>query len=207
MPGEIKPRIVTAQPAEAPVNGKITFFGTGLSGNPTTLLLRNQNLPGAVEVGVDWGVSATDSTIVAVIQPFAGSSRILPGIYSGIARVTEQKIGPDKKPKSFGNTSNETPFIVTPRIDTIIQAAALVTVTGGIFQDVAILPAQVQVLVGSFRLQPKAGALLNPGEFETTNPATLRFLWPTAGFNSGDTVPVRICINGAENAPAWVTAP
>lgn len=198
---------VDAQPAQVAVGEPFTLSGGGLSGNPTTLLIRNRRFPDPVEVGPEWGVSATDETIHAVVQSKAGLFLVLPGVYTAAAMVTLQRLGPDRKLQQFGNTSNEMPFLVAPRIDTIVQAADIITITGGVFQDPSITEADVRATVGALALQPKAAALIKPGEFEVTNPATLRIEWPTAGFNSGDVVPVRIRVNGVESAPRWVTAP
>jgi Pvc16 N-terminal domain len=207
VPGEPSPRSVVAQPAQAPVGGKFVLTGGGLSGNPTTLLIRNSRFPAAIEVGPEWGVSATDTQITAVVQPKAGLFTVLPGVYTATAKVSLQRPGADNKLQSFGNTSNQMPFLVSPRITATATAADIVTVTGGVFQDAAITAADVQVIVGTTTLQPKTGATLTPGQFETVNPSTLRFEWPASGFNTGDVVPLRILINGVENAPVWVVAP
>jgi hypothetical protein len=198
---------VEAQPAQVAVGGAFTLSGSGLSGSPTTLLIRNQRFPSPIEVGPEWGVSATDETIQAVGQPKAGLFLVLPGVYTAAAKVTLQRLGPDKKLQQFGNTSNEMPFLVVPSIDTIVQAADIITVTGGVFQDPSITSADIRATVGTAAIQPKAGATLNPGEFEVTNPSTLRVRWPATGFHSGDVVPLRIIVNGVESAPKWVTAP
>jgi hypothetical protein len=96
---------------------------------------------------------------------------------------------------------------VSPSITATATAADIVTVTGGVFQDPAITTADLQVMVGATTLQPKTGATLVPGQFETINPSTLRFEWPSSGFHSGDVAPLRILVNGVENAPTWVVAP
>jgi hypothetical protein len=82
-----------------------------------------------------------------------------------------------------------------------------VVVQGGVFQDAAIAPDAVEVFVGPHKVPPKAAGLLNPGEFEVIDPATLHFRYPIAGILPGAVVPFRLIINGAESAPNWVTAP
>jgi hypothetical protein len=206
-PGELTPRSVDVRPAQTPVTGRLTFSGSGLAGDATTLLIRNRRFAGPVEVGSEWGVSATDSTITAVVQAMADGLVVLPGVYSAAAKIVLNRLGPNNMPKAFGFTSNEAPFLVTPRIDAIATVGAVVTVSGGIFQDPAIGDGDVQVLLGTTAVQPKAGIALNPGEFETPNPSTLRLRWPAAGFQTGDRVSLRIIVNGAESAPVWVTAP
>ncbi len=215
IPGEATVRAVEVQPAEAPVRnlatntgGEVIFFGTDLAGDETALLIKNKRLAEAIEVGSEWGVTATDEQIFAVIQPTAGLANMLPGIYSAIAKVVTRRMGPDKKIRAFIKTSNEAPFIVTPRIDTISapNAQGIVTVTGGVFQDAALPVESVEVFAGANSLPLKAGAALNAGEFEVVNATTLRFRYPIAGVHSGETVPFRLIINGAESAPNWVTA-
>jgi hypothetical protein len=132
-------------------------------------------------------------------------------MYSAVARVTSRQIGPDKQVRTFIKSSNETPFIVTPRIDSITRVADIVTVRGAVFQDSAVptvIPAEaVEVFVGANKLPLKGAGLLQPGEFEVVDVATLRFRYPISGINSGETVPFRLIINGAEGAPNWVVAP
>jgi hypothetical protein len=216
IPGETTPRVVDIRPAEAAVRnlatntgGEIVFFGSDLAGDETTLLIKNVLFTEPVEVGFDWGVTATDSEVFAVVYPSAGLVTILPGMYSAVARVTTHKMGPDNKLRTFVKTSNETPFIVTPRIDTISAptAAGVVTVTGAVFQDPALSVEAVETFVGSNKLPLKAPGPLNPGEFEVVNVTTLRFRYPIAGINSNETLPFRLIINGAESAPNWVVTP
>lgn len=211
LPGETTPREVTAQPAEAPVGGKITFFGSDLAGDFTTLLLKNARFQQPVEVGAaDWGVLATENQITTVVQASAGFSIILPGLYSAIAKVTSRRRMPDKTLRDFAQTSNETPFAVTPAIQLPIpppNPQGVVTITGGVFQDPAITADAVQVFLGANSLPPRGVPPLAPGQFEVVDPTHLRFRYPVPGVNTGDTVSLRIIVNGAESAPNWVTAP
>ncbi len=210
LPGETTPRTLTAQPAEAPVGGRITFFGSDLFADLTTLLLKNARFRQPVEVGADWGVEPTANQIIAVVQPKAGLSVILPGIYSAIAKVTTRRRMPDKTWRDFSQTSNETPFAVIPTIQLPIpppDPQGVVTITGGVFKDPAITADAVQVFVGAHSLQSRGVPPLAPGQFEVVDPTHLRFRYPVPDVNPGDTVPLRVLVNGAESAPNWVTAP
>jgi hypothetical protein len=111
--------------------------------------------------------------------------------------------------RDFASTSNDTPFVVTPRITNILppDAQLRVEVQGGVFQDPGIAADAVEVFVGPQHVPPKAGAVLGPGEFEVLNAGALRFRSPIPGVLSGTVVPLRIIVNGAESAPNWVTAP
>jgi hypothetical protein len=208
MPDETTPRQVEVQPAEAPISGKVTFFGSDLAGDQTTLLLKNRRFANPIEVGTDWGVVAREGEIFATVQPHVGLMTTVPGMYSAIAKVTERRLMPDKTLRDFTKTSNETPFVITPRITAILppDASRTVVVQGGIFQDATgIAPEAVEVFVGPQRVPPRAGATLNPGEFEVVDANTLRFRYPIAGLSPGAEVPFRLIINGAESAPHWVT--
>jgi hypothetical protein len=211
LPGETATSVVEAQPAEVYVRntvlntgGEIIFFGSDLTGDTTTLLIKNKRSTEPIEVGTEWGVTATDDRVFAVVYPTAGSVMIVPGIYSAAAKVVTHQMDPDNKMRTFIKTSNEMPFIVTPRIDTPIAqpVARVFTVTGGVFKHPDI--ESIEVFVGSNLL--KAGSASNPGEFEVSA-TELKFQFPNIGIITGEIVPFRVIINGAESAPNWVTAP
>ena len=200
VPGETSPTTVEVQPAEVSVRnlvtntgGEVILFGSDLVGDETTLLIKHKLFDEPIEVGADWGVTATEGQIFATVHPSAGLRRILPGIYSAIAKVVTRRMGADNKIRTFIKTSNETPFIVTPRIDTISapDPAGIVSVTGAVFQDPEIEIESVETFVGPTRIPLKATAALNVGEFEVLNATTLRFRYPISGINSGETVPFR----------------
>lgn len=216
LPGEASPTKVEARPAEVSVRnlvtntgGDIIFFGSDLAGDNTTLLLKNKLFPEPIEIGFDWGVTATGDEIFAVVYPTAGLTRILPGMYSAVARVTTHRTDPNNNVRTFVKTSNETPFVVTPRVDAISapNAAGIVTVTGAVFQDPALSIEAVEVFVGANKLPLKAGAALNAGEFEVVTATSLRFRYPIARISSNQTLPLRLIVNGAESAPNWVVTP
>jgi hypothetical protein len=209
IPGEPQSRTVVVQPAEAPISGEVVFFGSDLAGDQTALLLKSPRFAEPIEVGSDWGVVAVEDQIFATVQAQAGGTLIVPGMYSTIAKVIVRRLMPDKTVRDFVTTSNETPFVVTPRITGIAapDAQGRVVVQGGIFQDAAIGSDAVELYVGSVKLPPRAGAVLNPGEFEVQNASSIRYRYPIAGLSAGAVVPFRLIINGAESAPNWVTVP
>ena len=205
-------RKVEIQPAEAAIRnlpnntGEIIFFGSDLAGDDTTLLIKSTLLDEPVEVGPDWGVTATNNEIFAAVHPLAGSTKIMPGMYSAVAKVKTHQMGPDNVLRTFIKTSNEMPFIVTPRIDQISSAGNVVTVKGAEFPDPLVFPEAVEVFVGSHKL-PLQMSTLQDGEFKVVDSTTLQFQYPIAGINSNETVPFRLIINGAESAPNWVVVP
>ncbi|MEP6714232.1 MAG: DUF4255 domain-containing protein [Terriglobia bacterium] len=208
VPGETTPRNILVQPAEGPVGGKITFLGTELSADSTTLLLSHASFPEPIEVGPDWGVLATASQITATIQPNAQISTVVPGVYSARARVADTRVLPDGSTRAFANLSNAIPFLVTPNITAIsLPVGGTITVTGGVFKNAAIAVDAVQILLGGNVLQPKGAGPLAAGQFDVTSATTIDFKFPASGFVSGAQTMLRIIINGAENSPVWVPAP
>ncbi len=216
IPGDTTPTAVESRPAEVSVRnlvtntgGEITFVGSDLTGDETTLLIKNKLFTELQEVGTDWGVTASEGQIFAAVQSTAGVNTVLPGVYSAIAKVITKRMDPNNKVRSFIKTSNEAPFIVSPRIDSISlpDPAGVVTVTGTTFQHPDLPIEAVEMFVGPHKVLLKVGAILNAGEFEIVNPTTLRFRYPIDEVNPGETVPFRLIINGAESAPNWVVAP
>lgn len=229
IPGETADREATIQPAEAPVGGQLTFHGTDLSGDETTLLIKHARFPAPIEVGLEWGISATTDRIFATVQALADGSVMLPGFYTAMANVTRRKKMPDGSLRDFTGTSNEVTFVVAPLITTpdlatvaTADATGIVVVQGHLFRHPDLADADLKVIVGASELPRETTAALQPGNFEVVDGATLpvpvvlddatrpfviRFRFPIAGLNPGDAVPLHIRINGAENAPRWVQAP
>jgi hypothetical protein len=210
LPGQTTPISVDVQPAEVPVSGRLTLFGSGLSGDQTLLRISSVKFKDSVDVGTEWGVVANDTEIFATVGGMLGTGIVVPGTYTATAKVIDRRTMPDGTVREFVKTSNAAPFTVTPRI-TAIQLPDLskrVLVQGGVYQDATGITADaVEVYVGATRLAPKTGASINPGEYEILDAANLRFRYPIFAVPSGGTVPFRLIINGAESAPNWVTAP
>ena len=209
IPGAASARTVEVRPAEVAIGEKLQLIGSELAGDETTLLIKSPRFANPIEVGTDWGVMATANTIFAVIQPKADGNIILPGIYSAIAKVTTRRLMPDKKMRDFNKTSNETPFIITPRVDSLSAptGAGVVTVSGTVFKDPDLSPDAIRVFLGPNSLVPGNVASLNPGEFGVKDESTLKFRFPVTGLTPGEQIPFRLIISGAENAPVWVNVP
>ncbi len=212
IPGETIDRTAELQPGEAATGENIYFDGTDLSGDATTLLINRSDWDDAEEVGPEWGVIAGVDTIFAQVQTRAGARDIVPGIYSAAARVTRNRRMPDGTMRAFPQSSNSVPFTVAPTITNpahnaiAVAAADIVTVTGGIFDHADVLPENVRVIVGGEPIPLATGALV-AGRFEIVSATQLRFQFPIAGLTSGAVLPLRIIVNGAENAPRWVQVP
>jgi hypothetical protein len=229
VPGETADREATVQPAEAPLGGQFTLHGTDLAGDETTLLIKHARFEDPIEVGLEWGVSATTDRIFATVQALADTEAMLPGFYTLMANVTRRKRMPDGSLRDFTGTSNEVTFVVAPLITspaaaTVATADAngIVVIQGHLFQHADLADEDLKVIVGPGELPRETTAALQPGNFEVVDGTTLvppvvlddasrpfviRFRFPISGLNAGDVVPLRVRINGAENAPRWVEVP
>jgi Pvc16 N-terminal domain len=215
LPNETADRIADLQPGESAVGENISFDGANLSGDAMTLLIGKANWGEAEEVGSDWGVAGGTDTVVARVQSRAGAQDVVPGVYSAAARVTRNRRMPDGTLRAFPQASNGVPFTVAPTIANpaynAIAAAGgpqqIVTVDGGVFQHPAVLPENVNVIVGSEPVPLETSGALTAGHFEIVNPGRIRLRFPISGLNSGDVLPLRVIVNGAENAPRWVQVP
>jgi len=215
LPGEATDRTAEVQPGEVATGENISFDGTDLAGDNTTLVIGKPAWDQSQEVGIDWGVVAGTSTILARIGSRAGTEDIVPGLYSAAARVSRTRIMPDGRTRVFPHESNQVPFTVAPTITNPAYNAVavavgpqnIVTVDGGIFQHADVLPENVRVFVGREPVPLETTIALTPGHFEIVNPNRIRFRFPLAGVNSGETLPLRIIVNGAENSPRWVLVP
>ncbi len=215
IPGETSDRTAEVQPGEAAAGENIFFDGTDLIGDSTTLLIRRAGWSEPQEVGSDWGVIAGTGAILAQVQNHAGSQDVVPGVYSASARVTRNRIMPDGRTRAFPQESNQVPFTIAPTVTNPAYNAVavavgpqnIVTVDGGIFQHADVAPENVRIFVGPEPVLLETTVALTPGHFEIVNPTRLRFRFPLAGVNSGATLPLRVIVNGAENAPRWVRVP
>jgi hypothetical protein len=213
LPGETTDRTAEVAPGEAALGENISFEGSGLNGDVTTLLIKRFDWDDPQEVGLDWGVIAGTDSILAQVQSQASTEDIVPGVYSAAARVTRNRQMPDGTIRAFPQVSNEVPFTVAPQItnpayNTVAVAVAnIVTVTGGLFQHADVEPENVRVIVGGEPVPLEPTAALTAGHFEISNATQLRIQFPIAGITTGETLPLRVIVNGAENSPRWVQVP
>ena len=215
VPGETTDRTAEVQPGEAATGESISFDGTDLSGDSTTLLIRRTSWSEPQEVGSDWGVTASPTSIFAGIENSAGSEQVVPGVYSASARVTRNRSMPDGSLRAFPQESNQVPFTVSPTISNpphngvavAVGPQQIVTIDGGIFQHADVTPANVRLFVGAEPVLLEPTLTLSPGHFEIVSPIQMRFRFPLTGVTSGQILPLRVIVNGAENAPRWVRVP
>lgn len=237
---EIELRPAQATPAAAgaiPMESRVFFDGSNIIGDKTILVLKNSLWDEPIEVDdSSWSVRATGSQVTAVIRENVKgknvkgetvSRKILPGIYAAMVKVTslsEHEL-PDGSKRQFDYTSNETPFVVSPRIDSITgpDAQNLVKVKGFIFKHEVVNPqsskkenmVSLQVYVGNVRLQTGALANLKEGEYAVSEPPpkapVLQFrlpkledLPPPLNVGVENYLPLKVLVNGVESPPRWV---
>lgn len=183
IPGEANPREIELRPAQVPFDGTVTFTGSSLSGDATTLLLRHPRWNDLVEVDFAWGVQAAFNRVSAVVQDTASGEAILPGTYDALVRVSTQRNVPGGGTRIFEHLSNVCPFSITPRIDNIDPRTpsgdVTLTVTGFIFQHAELDPGDVLVYMGENRLDVGTLLSLNRGEFAIEDSTTLKARLPT----------------------------
>lgn len=222
---EIELRPAQAAPAPAgsvSIESQVKFSGSNLIGDKTTLILKNSLWDEPVNVkDTSWSIKARDNQVTATIREDVGGKKVLPGIYAAMLKVSSERELPDGSKRAFNFTSNETPFVVSPRIDTITgpDTQNLVKVNGFIFKYLVNSKnvITVQVYVGDVRLRPgKTVANLNQGEFGIHEPLPpqapqlhLRLpksedLPPPLAYGGNNYLPLRVFINGAESLPKWI---
>jgi hypothetical protein len=213
IPGESTDRTADVQPAEGASGEDLFFDGTDLNGDSTSLMIRKVGWDDAQEVSTDWGVVAGPVSISASVQNAAGTKDIVPGVYSASARVTRFRTMPDGSTRAFPQESNQVPFTVAPSITSpahnvvAVAVGNIVTVTGGVFQHADVAPEGVRVFVGAEPVPLEPVGPLSAGHFEVTSATQLRIRFPLTGVTSNTTLPLRVIVNGAENAPRWVLVP
>jgi hypothetical protein len=213
IPGETTDRTAEVAPGEAAIGENISFEGSDLNGDATTLLIKRSDWANSQEVGLDWGVIAGIDSILAQVHSQASLEDIVPGFYSAAARVTHNRQMPDGSIRAFPQVSNEVPFTVAPQISNpaynaiAVAVANIVTITGNVFQHPDVEQENVRVIIGAEPVPIETSLALTAGHFEIVSPTQLRIQFPIAGLVTGATLPLRVIVNGAENSPRWVQVP
>ncbi len=210
VPGVAVPQQIALRPAEVPIGGEVSFAGVDLAGDGDTfLVLRSAgwNEPRIADMG--WGVIATPNRVRATVAETVDGQAVIPGLYSAAARVERTLAQPGGGTRTIEQTSNAVPFTITPRIDLPLPApspAGVLTVTGRLFAHPDLPADEVAVYLGTERLAVGVAGALNPAEFAVVDAETLEIRL-AAGAASGDRVPLRVVVRGAESPPLWIAVP
>lgn len=208
-PGE-PPRELTASPARVPTGREVTFIGSDLAGDRTELWLRTPHWDDPGRADAEWPMTVTATRVSTTPGETLEGEPVLPGVYGARVHVFRSRTMPDGSTRTFEHPSNETPFMVTPRIDGVAgDPAAVLTVTGHAFEDprppADAVDLEVEVYAGGEGLVAVEGGPDDPGEFTVQGVDTLELRLP-AGLGPGS-VPLRVRVNGADADPRWVTVP
>lgn len=198
-----KDRKIELRPAQVPVGHRVSFSGTGFTGDSISLLLKNNRWDEPVEVDTAWAAAITGDKVEAIVQEEVSGNVILPGIYAALVKVIRQRTLNDGTTRAFEHLSNDCPFAITPRINSISSPDEdVVTVDGYIFKHPELKEEAVQVYLDENRLTLDTEGILTAGGFIIVNPSQLQFKLPS-GLTPG-IYPVRIFVNGAESPPNWI---
>ena len=198
---------IELRPAEVPMGSRMQLAGVNLNSDDTRLLLANIRWDAPIAADFSWGVTATDDRLVATVQEQIDGTDILPGVYSAKVQLNESRIMPDGSTRVFTQTSNATPFVISPRIDVVgvPDVAGNVTITGFRFEHADIDAEDIQVFIDAEELTAWTAGPLAEGQYRITNATTLELRLP-ATVSSGF-LAFRLIINGAESAPRWIENP
>lgn len=211
LPGETLPRELELSAAEVAFGQTLRVRGTDLRGDATALLLNHRDFVEPVAVDAAWNLTSDGSTLRVTVRPTAGAQALVPGVYGAIVRATARRTMPDGSQRDFDADSNESAFVIAPRITAAVTVAGVMTVTVDAFQPHTLAPDQLLVFVGTVRLTRVAADPPGAGEFFTpaAPPAlvnTLRLRLP-AGLVPGSVLPLRLIVRGAESQPHWEVVP
>ena len=212
VPG-LAPQSLLTRPAEVPVGAQVELTGFDLFGDATEVLLQHFGWPDRKRADPTWGVLATDDRISFTIQERVDGRPITPGLYSARARVIKRRTMPDGSTRDFGFVSNDTPFTISARIDSVVMAADLGTIRGYVFTNPdpaapPLPPDAIQLCIGGVILtevppEPPVVALA-PGQFRVVDESTIDFRLPPEAV-PGRPVSVRLFVLGAESPAQWIT--
>ncbi len=210
VPGQPAQSLI-ARPAEVPVGGQVVFTGYNLFGDATRLLLQHFLWPDRVEVDANWGVIATEDRVYASVQEQADGRPVFPGLYSARIKVVRRRTMPDGTTREFGVVSNDTAFSISARIDNLVFAADVGTLTGYLFAASGTAPPfppdSVQLCVGDTvltQLAATSAGVPGQGEFKVVDSSTITFRLP-GGLVPGAPVSLRLFVLGVESPPRWIT--
>lgn len=217
---------VMIQPAQAPpanplivpvpIASVISFFGTGFNAGSPELLLISPLWEKPVIADNTWFFKrVSENQVEITIQPTAipeGSLLppvdVIPGLYAAQLRIKKEFLLPNGTVKKIHDLSNQFPFSVMPRIDSIIPtgiASAIYTITGHLFQYPNIKNDDVQVYVGETPLSLTTVVPPGQGKFNIIDKNTLNINVPASVH--GTKIPLRIMVRGIESVPNWIDIP
>ncbi|CAN5744796.1 hypothetical protein BH09MYX1_BH09MYX1_08510 [soil metagenome] len=204
---ELRPAVLSIGDPTA----RATFYGSGFVGDAVALQLRSRRFAeqtGGSDTAEDptWPITNTATTVDVSSKETMNGLVVFPGMYSARIRVRSTKDTP-AGPRAFDITSNETPFVMAPRIDAVVPKGSGFTLEGWRFAlppdaSATAAPLDIELYIGGERLlQVDPTKPLADRQFHATAEA-LEFLLATKPVAP---VGVRVVVDGAESMPfTWV---
>ncbi len=211
VPGSGQSQRIDISPASVPYGDELRIRGADLKGDATDLLLFHRDLGEPVAVDAAWNLRSNGTLLTVDVQPAAGTTAILPGIYGAFVRTVFRSAMPNGTQRDFDFVSNQARFAIAPTIVSTSVAAGIVTATVAGFEPHQLAEGDIMVFAGSERLVRAAAAPPGPGEYFTpAAPAAdrvrFRFRFPTTA-TPGALLPLRLIVRGAESGPRWEVVP
>ena len=203
LPGETTTRSQVRRPAEAAPGDEIAFYGSDLSTDRVELTIRRHDWEKPLPVDSSWGVVAGPGRLHATVQERVGATRVLPGLYSAQVVLTRSMRSSDGRDRLVEQRSNETPFLVVPRIDTVgtPDLDSQLAIEGAFFEPAT--ETEVAIAQQTLRRVEPTDSLTS-GTFRVEGARTLRLCLPDET-RDGRAHWVRIRVAGAEAVPRWLS--
>src|SRR5262249_15218160 len=142
-PGAAAPRDVEVQPAQASFGDEATLVGVNLVGGTVEVLVRHASWSASHVADASCGVSSVGGGGVGfTVGPSLAGVALLPGACTAAVRVSRVVTLPDGSTRTLANSSNTTPFLVTPAVTAVAapDAAGVFQLTGATFQHAELAP-------------------------------------------------------------------
>ena len=209
-PAQAPPAIVTPPP----INSIVSFFGTSFNAGALQLLLISPLWTEPAVADAAWNVTlVSENQVDAVVQPTAvlrdslTPVDILPGLYAAQINISKKVTLSNGTIKTFNHSSNQFPFSVMPRVDTItLLSPGEFRIKCYLFQHgTDIKKDDLQVYTAETKLDFVTGGALIAGQYKITLSDTIELKAPATVH--GPNTPLRIMIRGIESEPKWINVP
>lgn len=213
IPGELTPSEIRLQPAQVAPNQDFTVQGSGLQDGSLFIRLFHPRWKVNI-VAPTWNITTPAGILTitardkAEIESSGTPVDVLPGVYT-IQLVVDKIFDlPGGGTKTIQLGSNQYPLTILPVVTVGGNVGRRFTINGSGFQvddgdDTT--PDEMEVYIGQFRLERRTAAPA-AGEFNVASPTSFEFVLPAAAI-TGDDLPLRVLVAGAESAPVWIHIP
>ena len=226
LPDETTDRFIKTQPAQAPPEtppaidspaSVVSFFGNGFEREGSSVRLINARWEHPALTDASWNVNVRSTGELsmriresAVSEKDGAQVAILPGMYSAQVVVARTVLASNGQSHTFRSSSNQFPFTVSPRVDTVSEVVdETVEVTGYLFQFFVsgrdILENEVDIYLSEIRINRTDADVLGAAEFRILDANRIQIKLPAPeDLPDSPAIPLRIIILGAESRPVWI---